>query len=273
MTHKAIVGHLLSRRLLCCEGVFAEFATDLRKGTPKPAQTRAKYEFMHDHREDSDAGVRDVVRSLLPGARASNTGSRPRVDGPIVAIGQRQVRAGVQAIVKEKDEAVALLGQEPVIPRIDNKIVCGNWHMQRAGGPRDGFNTSDAEYMSMARERKSSHPSWCPGACIPKFCKRPRGARSRCCCVMLCFIAVYAQHTPTRQKDALCCALQDRTRGAKGAEGASRQGHAHVARLSSTARRRALAPPTARRASCRTAFAMQTSIVAPCEGTCWRVPF
>ena len=82
----------------------------------------------------------------------------------------------VQAIVKEKDEAVALLGQEPVIPRIDNKIVCGNWHMQRAGGPRDGFNTSDAEYMSMARERKSSHPSWCPGACIPKFCARPHGA-------------------------------------------------------------------------------------------------
>jgi len=79
----------------------------------------------------------------------------------------------VQAIVKEKDEAVALLGQEPVIPRIDNKIVCGNCHMQRAGGPRDGFNTSDAEYMSMARERKSSHPSWCPGACIPKFCARP----------------------------------------------------------------------------------------------------
>jgi len=91
----------------------------------------------------------------------------------------------VQAIVKEKDEAVALLGQEPVIPRIDNKIVCGNCHMQRAGGPRDGFNTSDAEYMSMARERKSSHPSWCPGACIPKFCKRPD------------------MHTPTRQKDAL----------------------------------------------------------------------
>ena len=199
--------------------------------------------------------------------------SRPRVDGPIVAIGQRQVRAGVQAIVKEKDEAVALLGQEPVVPRIDNKIVCGNCHMQRAGGPRDGFNTSDAEYMSMARERKSSHPSWCPGACIPKFCACPHGARSRCCCVMLCFIAVYAQHTPTRQKDALCCALQDRTRGAKGAEGASRQGHAHVARLSSTARRRALAPPTARRGSCRTAFAMRTSIVAPCEGTCWRVPF
>jgi len=128
---------------------------------------------MHDHREDSDAGVREVVRSLLPGVRASNTGSRPRVDGPIVAIGQRQVRAGLQAIVKEKDEAVALLGQEPVIPRIDNKIVCGNCHKKRAGGPRDGFNTSDAEYMSMARERKSSHPSWCPGACIPKFCKRP----------------------------------------------------------------------------------------------------
>ena len=81
----------------------------------------------------------------------------------------------VQPIVKEKDEAVALLGQEPVIPRIDNKIVCGNCHMKRAGGPRDGFNTSDAEYMSMARERKSSHPSWCPGACIPKFCKRPHG--------------------------------------------------------------------------------------------------
>jgi hypothetical protein len=82
----------------------------------------------------------------------------------------------LQAIVKEKDEAVALLGQEPVIPRNDNKVVCGNCHMKRAGGWPVGFNTNDAEYMSMARERKSSHPSWCPGACIPKFCKRPHGA-------------------------------------------------------------------------------------------------
>ena len=37
VTHKAIVGHLLSRSLLCCEGVFAEFATDYcEKELPNP---------------------------------------------------------------------------------------------------------------------------------------------------------------------------------------------------------------------------------------------
>jgi hypothetical protein len=118
----------------------------------------------------------------------------------------------VQAIVKEKDEAVALLGQEPVIPRIDNKIVCGNCPKKRAGGPRDGFNTSDAEYMSMARERKSSHPSWCPGACIPKFCKRPYGVIALLLCDAVLHCCVCAAHSDTPEGRAVLRSSRPYTR-------------------------------------------------------------
>ena len=137
---------------------------------------------MHDHREDSDAGVREAVRSLLPGNALQTLDLDRVLMGRLSQLANDKCEQ-VQAIVKEKDEAVALLGQEPVIPRIDNKIVWCNCHMQRAGGPRDGFNTSDAEYVSMARERKSSHPSWCPGACIPTFCKRTDMVRDRAAAV------------------------------------------------------------------------------------------
>ena len=131
--------------------------------------------------------------------------------GRLSQIRQRQVRAGAGDREGE-GRAVALLGQEPVIPRIDNKVVCGNCHVKRAGGPRDGFNTSDAEYMSMARERKSSHPSWCPGACIPKFCKRPYGVIALLLRDAVLHCCVCAAHSDTPEGRAVLRSSRPYTR-------------------------------------------------------------
>jgi hypothetical protein len=133
---------------------------------------------------------------LFPAYLLSQLELDPAMLGRLSRLANEKCEA-LQKIVKAKDQAVALLGQQPAIPRIDNKSVCADCHMKRAGGPPDGFNTSDAEFMSQARERKSSHPSWCPGVCIRKFCLRKHG-ESLCECVCQCYMH-HAVHADTSQ--------------------------------------------------------------------------
>jgi hypothetical protein len=81
----------------------------------------------------------------------------------------------LQRNVQAKNDEVKLLGDQPAVPKIDNKTYCVDCHMKRAGGPPPSLNASDAEYMSLSQERKRQHPSWCPGVCNIKYCTRKHG--------------------------------------------------------------------------------------------------
>jgi hypothetical protein len=62
----------------------------------------------------------------------------------------------LQRIVQAKNDEVKLLGDQPAVPKIDNKMYCVDCHMKRAGGPPPGMNTSDAEYMSLSQSASVS---------------------------------------------------------------------------------------------------------------------